>query len=67
MNVNEQQTVDNYEIDICEFEEVKDIDPVSKRKTLGCCLLYTSDAGDDTPRGGASCPRIGKEIAQLDA
>lgn len=34
MNVNEQQTVDNYEIDICEFEEVKDIDPVSKRKTL---------------------------------
>ena len=31
MNVNEQQTVDNYEIDICEFEEVKDIDPVSKR------------------------------------
>lgn len=36
MNVDEQQTVDNYEIDICEFEEVKDIDPVSKRKTLGC-------------------------------
>lgn len=32
MDINEQQTIDNYEIEICEFEEVKDIDPVSKER-----------------------------------